>query len=169
MSLQGVTLRLYFLVTMDVLILRMQSADRNIHSHNRYWFRANRFLPRLLEPPTKSNFHSESGNDNIFTLCHLMHHACSTAQIFSKPVNVAGPSPLYRQRHRSAQPTILHTAPICLVWGKAACCPIPEHRNSAQHILFHACQERPRVGIMRHLQRAAYKRHTSWPCISSAS
>lgn len=35
-TLQGVTLRLDLLATMDVLLLRLQSADRNIHSHNRY-------------------------------------------------------------------------------------------------------------------------------------
>ena len=38
MFLQGVTLRLGFLATMDVLLLRMQSADHNIHSHNKYRF-----------------------------------------------------------------------------------------------------------------------------------
>ncbi len=32
---QGVTLRLGFLATMDRLSLRLQSADQNIHSHNR--------------------------------------------------------------------------------------------------------------------------------------
>ena len=36
MSLQEVTLRLGFLATMDVLLLRMQSADHNIHSYNKY-------------------------------------------------------------------------------------------------------------------------------------
>ena len=45
--LQGVTLRLYFLATIDVLLPRLHSADHNIHSHNRYWICANRFVPRL--------------------------------------------------------------------------------------------------------------------------
>ena len=81
-SLKRVTLRLDLLAAMDVLTLRMQFADHYIHSHNRYQTLANEFLPRFLEPPTTSKSYSESGHDNVITLCHLMHNACSTARIF---------------------------------------------------------------------------------------
>ena len=33
---QGVTLRVHFLATRDLLLPRLHSADHNIHSHNRY-------------------------------------------------------------------------------------------------------------------------------------
>ena len=105
----------------------------------------------------------------MFKSCHLVHNACSSRSMYVfKSVNVEGTLPQHRRRIPGLSPPSCVRRLPALLGAKLRITRSPKMRM-VRSSLMHAGLGRPRVGIIRYLQRATYSRLTPSPRIFSAS